>query len=469
MQGISLPLDVIIRYSTIIVWVIVAIVIAKIISELVWWLLKKANFLKKAFKKIDVSIDLNLIWNIVSKGLYFIIILAWVVWILEYLNIEIPILNDILDDFIPRIINALWLTIIAWLLASIAKIAIIKWSKVMDLNKKLSSWVNVSESIGVIAYWAVIIFFLPQILEELGQNELLKPITNIIDSVTWYIPNIIGASIIFIIWLFIAKIIKQITVSVLNSLNVDEASKKFGLNDFSISNLAGTIAYVLILLPVAIQALDKLKIGVISEPATEMLQQIINMIPLLFTAWIIITISYFIWRFVSRLISELLSWAWFDKVLKLIGLKSVKSTTKPSEIIGHLAFIYIILLAVVEATSTIGFMTIAALVNEFILFATNVLVGIVILGLWLFLANLAEKAIRTASDSKILINIAKTAIIVLTAFMWLQQMWIGWEIITQAFTLVLWAVAVAFALAVWLGWKDIAANEVKKFVENLKK
>ena len=51
MQGISLPLDVIIRYSTIIVWVIVAIVIAKIISELVWWLLKKANFLKKAFKK----------------------------------------------------------------------------------------------------------------------------------------------------------------------------------------------------------------------------------------------------------------------------------------------------------------------------------------------------------------------------------------------------------------------------------
>jgi len=57
-----------------------------------------------------------------------------------------------------------------------------------------------------------------------------------------------------------------------------------GLNDFSISGLAGTIIYVLILLPVAIQALDKLQIEVISGPATLMLEKMMNMIPLLLTA-----------------------------------------------------------------------------------------------------------------------------------------------------------------------------------------
>ena len=279
----------------------------------------------------------------------------------------------------------------------------------------------------------------------------------------------IGATIIFVIWLFIAKIVKQITISILDSLKIDKAGKKIGLKDFSISKLAGTITYVLILLPVSIQALDKLQIEVISWPATEMLQTMINIIPLLLTAWIIIIISYFIWKFISKLVSELLSWAWFDKVLDLIGLKNVKSKTKPSDIIWTLAFIYIMLLAIVESANTIGFGNISSMVNELISFSTNILIWVVILGLWLFLANLAEKAIQSASDSKILVTIAKTAIIVLTSFMWLQQMWIGWEIINQAFTLIIWAIAVAFALAVWLGSKEIAWEEVKKFIESIKK
>ena len=469
MQSINLPVDTVIRYWTIILWVIFAIIIAKIVSEIVWTAVKKALFIEKSFKKIDISFSMEIIWNIISKSLYFIIIFAWIVWILKYLSIEIELLNDILDNFLPKLLNAMGLGILAWFLAAISKVAIIKGSKAMDLNKKISAEGNISESIGIIAYWSIIIFFLPQILEKLWQNELLKPITNIIDSITGYIPNIIGATIIFVIWLFIAKIVKQITVSILDSLKIDKASSKIWLKDFSISKLAGTIVYVLILLPVAIQALDKLQIEVISWPATEMLQTMINIIPLLLTAWIIITISYFIWNFVSKLISELLSWAWFDKVLNLIGLKSVKSKTKPSDVMWTLAFVYIMLLAVVEAANTIGFNNVWDMVNEIISFATNVLLWIVILGIWLFLASLAEKAIKSTHNSKILVIVAKVSIIVLTAFMWLQQMGIGWEIINQAFTLILWAIAVAFALAVWLGSKEIAAQEVKKFIENIKK
>jgi hypothetical protein len=52
--------------------------------------------------------------------------------------------------------------------------------------------------------------------------------------------------------------------------------------------------------------------------------------------------------------------------------------------------------------------------------------------------------------------VAKTAIIILTSFMALQQMQIGGEIVNQAFTLLLGAVAVAFALAVGLGSKEVA-------------
>ena len=469
MQGITFPTDSIIKYWIIIIWIIIAIIVAKLVSWIGGKWVKKADFIKNAFSKIDVSLNMELIWNIVSKALYIVIIFAWIVWILKYLGLDIKIINDILNIYFPQFLSALGLAIIAWFLATIAKTAIIKSSKAIDLNEKISVKGNVSDSIGLIAYWAIIIFFLPQILEKLWQDKLLTPITNIIESITGYIPNIIGAAIIFIIWLFIAKILKQITVSVLESLKVDNASNKVWLKDFSISKLAWTVVYVLILLPVAIQALDKLEIEVVSWPATEMLQTMINMIPLLLTAWIIITVSFFIWKFISKLISELLSWVWFDKILNLIGLKNMKSKTKPSEVIWTLAFVYIMMLAVIEASNTIGFGNISSIFNEIISFATNILVWVVILGFGLFLANLAEKAIKSASNSKVLVTIAKSAIIILTSFMWLQQMGIGWDIINQAFTLLLWAVAVAFALSVWLGCKEIAATEVKSFIENLKK
>jgi hypothetical protein len=74
----------------------------------------------------------------------------------------------------------------------------------------------------------------------------------------------------------------------------------------------------------------------------------------------------------------------------------------------------------------------------------------------MYLGNLASNAIKSATNSKILPMVAKVAIIILTTFMALQQMQIGGEIVNQAFTLLLGAVAVAFALAVGLGSKEVA-------------
>ena len=46
---------------------------------------------------------------------------------------------------------------------------------------------------------------------------------------------------------------------------------------------------------------------------------------------------------------------------------------------------------------------------------------------------------------------------------------IGWAIIDQAFSLILGSIAVAFALAVGLGSKEVAGEEVKKLIEKMKK
>ncbi len=380
LSKIGLSTDIVVKFLIgigIIIWIFI---IAKIIANMIGKLIGKAKFIKKAFKIIDVKLDMEKIGNIFSKILYYTLLLIGIVAGLSYAGIiEQSAVNGLVNNYLMNFLNAAGLALVAWFLAVLAKAGITKWTKSINLDKKIhskESEISLSETAGTIWYWIVILFFITPILEKLGQEELVAPIKNIIENITWFIPNLIWAVLIFIISYFVAKIIKQIITGIL-----------WGIG--------------------------------------------------------------------------------FDKILDNIGLKNIESKTSPSKIVGTIVFSYILLLAWAESANTVGFDQISDIINNIIVFATNILIWVVILGIGIYIANLVSDLIKSTSKSQILPIIAKVAIIVLTGFMGLKQMWIGWDIIDQAFTLILWAIAVAFAIAVGLGSKEIAGAEVKKIIDNI--
>ncbi len=384
LASIDLSMEAIINWAIIVGALIFALFFAKIIAWLVWKWVRKAGFVKSTFEKIGVNIDLDKVWKIVSKIVYFLLIFTIFIWILNYAKLdtaELPLIGS-LKEFVDMLISAGLVAFIAWLLASIAKITILKIFKSNDFDKKLSEniqtqW-NISESVWIIAYWVIILFFLPKVLTILKFDDISEQIESILRSITGYIDD-------------------------------------------------------------------------------------------LFAAALIIVIFFFAWKIISKLIWEFLSKVGFDKVLGLIWLQNVESKTKPSLVIWNLVFAFILLFAVTEASETLGLGSISTMINEIIAFSTNIILWVVILAIGMYLGNLASNAIKSATSSKILPIVAKFGIIILTTFMALQQMQIGGDIVNQAFTLILGSLAVAFALAVWLGSKEVAWEEVKKLIENMKK
>jgi len=79
-------------------------------------------------------------------------------------------------------------------------------------------------------------------------------------------------------------------------------------------------------------------------------------------------------KIIKQIIISILSGLGFDRILNNIGLKNIESKTSPSKIVGTIVFAYIILLAGAEAANTIGFAQISDIVNNIIVFATNILV-----------------------------------------------------------------------------------------------
>jgi hypothetical protein len=87
----------------------------------------------------------------------------------------------------------------------------------------------------------------------------------------------------------------------------------------SISRSIATVVFFLIMIPVTIAALDALRIEAISGPATEMLQTILDAIPLVLGAALLVAIGYFVGKLAKAAIEQILPSMGFDRAVSALG------------------------------------------------------------------------------------------------------------------------------------------------------
>ncbi len=129
----------------------------------------------------------------------------------------------------------------------------------------------------------------------------------------------------------------------------------------------------------------------------------------------------------------------------------------------------ILLFAAIEAARQLGFGALADLLVAFTVLAGQVLLGLVIFAIGLYLANLAAAAVRATGSPQadLLAAVARAAVLVLTGAMALRQMGLANEIVNLAFGLLLGALAVAAALAFGLGGRAVAGRELEAWTQAL--
>ena len=227
--------------------------------------------------------------------------------------------------------------------------------------------------------------------------------------------------------------------------------------------------YILILIPVLISSLNALALEAVTQPASSMLSTILAVIPTLFAAVFLLTVAYLVGQWVVDLISNLLAGVGFNNVLAHLGLGrrvEPKDRRAPSAIVGTLILVAIMLFASIEAARLLGFEALGTLISEFVIFASQVILGLIIFGIGLYLGNLAAAAVQASATAQapVLALVTRVSIIVLAAAMALRQMGLANEIVTLAFGLLLGAIAVAAALAFGLGARDVASRAIERWV-----
>jgi hypothetical protein len=425
----------------------------------------------------------------IARGVYYLLMVLVLVAFFQALGLTLPTepLNRLLNQifaFAPQLIAAGVLLLVAWIVASLLRVVLLRVLTAARLDQRLADQTGLtgeqtgalSQTLADTAYWLVWLFFLPALLNALSLAGLLNPVQGMINKVLEFLPNILSAALILGVGWLVARIVQRVVANLLAAAGMDQFSNRIGLaavlGQQRLSGVVGLIIYVLILIPVLIAALQALALEAITRPASNMLNSILSAFPAIFAALLIVGVAYAIGRVVAGMATNLLSGIGFNTVLARLGLGREPQTgvRTPAEIAGYLILVGILLFAAIEAVRGLGFTLLADLIARFTVFAGHVILGLIIFGIGLFLANIATTTVRAsgAAQAGLLALAARVSIIVLAGAMALRQMGLADDIINMAFGLLLGAIAVAVALAFGLGAREIAARELAEWVQFIK-
>ncbi len=394
---------------------------------------------------------------------------------LEIVSSPLQALVTQIFEYGPSLIAGAVLGLVAWVLASLVKRLIATGLAATTLDEKVSQAAEmkpISHSIGDVAYWLILLMFLPAILGTLQLEGLLVPVQGMVDKILAMVPNILGAAVIVTVGWFVAKILRDLVQNLLEVIGFDKLGEKAGLTgNVGLSRLTALIVFIFVFVPALVGALNTLQIEAISRPATDMLGAFMTAIPDIFAAAIILGIAFFLARFISGLLTTLLEGLGANELPQRMGLTQLASNGfSLAGLVGQIVSIFIVLFAAVEAANQLGFSQVSDIVTMLIGFAGQILLGSVIFAAGFWLANIAHSGVMRVSGESgtALAGILRIAILGLVLAMGLRAMGIADDIVNMAFGLILGAVAVAFAVSFGLGGREAAGKQMEYWLSNLR-
>jgi hypothetical protein len=387
----------------------------------------------------------------------------------------------------PKIVIALLILVATWIVARAVKWVI---QKAIDRTPALKKHVTgsadetVGHQLGTIAKLIIWLVGIMAALTFLGVGQILAPINELVTDIFAFLPRLIGAGLIFFVGLVVARIVKRLVETVLIATNVDGLMARIGIGETvgtrrtdpaevppgaapgatraSLARAAGVLVYALIIIPVAIAALQVLGIEAISGPAIAMLNEILAAIPRVLAAALWIGIAFIAGRFLKTIIEAILPPTGFDQAILSTGV--LPANTRPSRIVANIALIAIILAASIEAAKQLGGGTIAIFLAQVTELGGKVIFGTLIIVVGIFLARIIANLVGSGTgEGGYAQALVRYAIIALFTAIGLTFMGLADQIVMLAFGLILGSAAIACALAFGLGGRDAAARVLERW------
>jgi Conserved TM helix len=283
--------------------------------------------------------------------------------------------------------------------------------------------------------------------------------------------------VILFIGLMIAKILREVVTAALTAAGSERLTQSLNMGDAlgkgGLGGLVGSVVFLLILLPVAVGALEPLGLTSITKTVAGLLETVTDLLPKLLGAGIILTFAVIIGRVIADIISAALAGLNFDALPKSLGMgeNARIGGRTASKLVGELILFGVVLTASTQASEVLGIKVLTEVISSIGSFLTQSVGAVVVLLAGIWLANTAATSIQKSDGKNAAAYslLARVGILFCTVPLVLRGLGLPSEIIILAFGSVVVALSLAMALAFGIGGQRIAANILEQSVNPMLK
>jgi Mechanosensitive ion channel, conserved TM helix len=208
-------------------------------------------------------------------------------------------------------------------------------------------------------------------------------------------------------------------------------------------------------------------VDTLSESFNKAVADIVNAIPTVVGAILILLVGLIVGRIVGGIVTGLLVRAKADSLFSRYAgtiYGDAPGSTKPTEYIGTLAKWLVYLVFFLSAANFLGWTQVSILINDFLAWLPNLIVAVIIV----LAAPVIGRVIRTAieasgdglglSNTELLGRLAEAAVIAFGVIIALYQVGIASDLVNILFIGLVFGLALAFGLAFGLGGRAVAED-----------
>lgn len=488
--------------------------VANLVRRTIYTLLCKTEVDNKIAKALGLDLvfkgedgkpasESRLVERVISTAAYYALLLFTVMAALDSLGLTNTIapISGFLDTIVqalPLVGKAALILLVAWVAGSVLrKLCTITLGK-LDLDTRLAkasgeeapkAGRTLADTAGTLAFWLCMLIGLAGAFEALQIQAVAAPLRGMLGSVVGLLPKVaVAVAIVFGGWL-LGRISRAVVQNLTSTFGVDTVPARVGLAQVfekrSLSSVLGLTVMAFIMVHAIITALDQLGLQTLSTPLNGTVDQFWNLLPALLVSALFLALGVVAGRILGGLVTNLLRSLGFDRWLSRMGidlarLKGEADEPKegvgaalaridtPSEVVGTLAQVAVVLIALVEVLHNLGLDAWALMIQVFLgTTLVNVVLALAIVGVGFAVGNwvrnlILARATEGDAGKAWLGGAARAAVLVFAFTMGIAQLGLATNFVLLAFGLVFGALCLALALAFGLGAREVAGEVVKK-------
>lgn len=375
-------------------------------------------------------------------------------------------LSDTLHEALPGVFGALVFLIAGWLFALLIRRIVHKLMKKTEWDERLlgNTIVDTNKFVANLIYYILMVIVLLIVLEMMGVNYVLDPIRNMLDEFLSYIGNIFAGVVLTFIGYILAKFASNL-IKMTGSF-VDRLMDSIGFKETDkLIHFIQQLVFLLVFIPFIILALNALHLEAVTQPANNILHKLMDAVPHIIGAGLIITIFLVGGRFVTSFLQDMMLNLGADDWSKKLNLFFISDDQSFSKVVSNVILYFIVFFGVVEGVDMLGFDRVSEVLHNILNLSGNILFGLVVMVIGNVVASAIHNSMAAKKEQKFAASAVKFGVIGLFFAIALRTMGIANSIVELAFGLTLGSLAVTIALSYGLGGREAAGEHMRRILK----